>query len=84
MAISSASGSLKKSAKSVRGDQGMKSKTPSGPRDEVVKRGGTRVYARRDSRGRFTEMTSEGRSLSRDRRQRAKHKKPRRQGDRGD
>ena len=36
------------------------------------------------ARGRFTEMTDVGRSLSQDRRRHAPHKKPRRQGDRGD
>jgi hypothetical protein len=61
----------------------MKKKNPSGPRDEI-KRRKTTQYARRDSRGRFTEMTSTGRSLAADRRQHAKHKKPRRQGDKGD
>jgi hypothetical protein len=60
-----------------------KKKTASGPRDQVVT-ARNKSYARRDSRGRFTEMTDEGRSLARDRRQHAKHAKPRRQGDRGD
>jgi len=58
-------------------------KTPSGPRDEVKLRG-VKMLARRDSRGRFTEMKSEGRSIARDRRQHAQHKKPRGQGDKGD
>ena len=62
---------------------GMKTKTPTGPRDEVVNRQ-KKSYARRDARGRFTEITDEGRSLSQDRRKHAAHKKPPRQGDRGD
>ena len=60
-----------------------KKKTPSGPRDMVVT-SRNKAYARRDARGRFTEMTDQGRSLSRDRRQHASHQKPPRQGDRGD
>jgi hypothetical protein len=60
-----------------------KKKAPSGPRDEIVNKR-SKAYARRDARGRFTAITAEGRSLSRDRRQHAKHAKPRRQGDRGD
>jgi hypothetical protein len=60
-----------------------KKKSPSGPRDEVDTRR-NKSYARRDSRGRFTEMTDVGRSLATDRRQHAKHRKPPRQGDRGD
>jgi len=61
----------------------MKKKTPSGPRDVVVGRR-NKSFARRDARGRFTEMTDVGRSLSQDRRKHAQHKKPRRQGDKGD
>jgi hypothetical protein len=60
-----------------------KRKSPSGPR-ELINTGRNKSFARRDARGRFTEMTDEGRSLGRDRRQHATHKKPRRQGDRGD
>jgi hypothetical protein len=60
-----------------------KKKSPSGPRD-LVKRRTNKSYARRDARGRFSEMTDTGRSLSHDARQHATHKKPRRQGDRGD
>ena len=60
-----------------------KKKTPSGPRDIVVT-SRNKSYARRDARGRFTEMTDQGRSLSRDRQQHAGHKKPPRKADRGD
>jgi len=60
-----------------------KKKTPSGSRDLVASKR-NKSFARRDARGRFTEMTDEGRSLAQDRRRHATHKKPRRQGDRGD
>jgi len=62
---------------------GMTKKTPSGPRDQVITRQ-NKSYARRDARGRFTEMTDVGRSLSQDSRRHAVHTKPRRQGDKGD
>lgn len=45
---------------------------------------GDRRYARRDRRRRFTEMDDVGRSLSADRRKRARHTAKRGQGDRGD
>jgi len=61
----------------------MARKTPSGPR-EAVKTRRNKSLARRDDRGRFTEMTDLGRSLSHDRRQHARHPKPRSQGDKGD
>jgi len=60
-----------------------KKKTPSGPRDLVASKR-NKSFARRDARGRFTEMTDQGRSLAQDQRRHATHKKPRRQGDRGD
>ena len=66
------------------GYRGMsKKKTPSGPR-ERIDTGRNKAFARRDDQGRFTEMTNVSRSLSRDRLQHAQHKKPARQGDRGD
>jgi hypothetical protein len=42
------------------------------------------MYGRRDEQGRFREMDTVGRSLSSDKRQKAKTKAPRGQGDRGD
>lgn len=45
---------------------------------------GDKRYVRRDSRGRFKEVESVGRSLSQDRKRRAKTKAKRGQGDRGD
>jgi len=42
-------------------------------------------YVRRDEKGHFTDDQQDvGRSLSRDRRQHAKHEAPKGQGDRGD
>jgi hypothetical protein len=58
-------------------------KSSSGPR-ELIDNGRNKSYARRDAAGRFSEMTDQGRSLSTDRRQHAGHKKPTRQGDKGD
>jgi len=58
-------------------------KAASGPR-ELINTGRNKVYARRDAAGRFSEVTDQGRSLSSDRRRHATHKKPVRQGDKGD
>jgi hypothetical protein len=51
---------------------------------ELIDTGRNKMYARRDAKGHFTEMDDVGRSLSADRRRRAKTKAPRGQGDRGD
>lgn len=51
---------------------------------ELIDSGRARMYGRRDEQGRFTEMDAVGRSLSSDKRQKAKTKAPRGQGDRGD
>ncbi|HSI65720.1 MAG TPA: hypothetical protein VLE43_21520 [Candidatus Saccharimonadia bacterium] len=45
---------------------------------------GDKRYVRRDSHGRFTESDDVGRSLSMDRRIKAKHKAKHGEGDRGD
>ena len=58
-------------------------KGSSGPR-ELIDTGRNKSFARRDADGRFSEMTDQGRSLSADKRQHAEHKKPARQGDKGD
>jgi hypothetical protein len=58
-------------------------KSASGPR-ELIDTGRNKVYARRDAAGRFSEMTDQGRSLSSDSRHHTTHKKPARQGDKGD
>ena len=58
-------------------------KSTSGPR-ELIDTGRNKSYARRDAAGSFSEMTDQGRSLSADKRQHSVHKKPTRQGDKGD
>jgi len=45
---------------------------------------GDKRYVRRDARGRIRESDDVGRSLSTDRRRKAKRKAPKGQGDRGD
>ncbi len=47
-------------------------------------RRGDKRYTRRDGRGRFKEMDDMGRSLSQDRRRKAKRKARKGQGDKGD
>jgi hypothetical protein len=54
-----------------------------GKRDTVKAKSAT-FYAKRTERGRFKEMDEKGRSLSADRRQRAKTKTRSGYGDRGD
>lgn len=51
---------------------------------ELIDTGRAKMYGRRDEQGRFSEMDAVGRSLSSDRRQKAKNTSPRGQGDRGD
>ncbi|MBV9882030.1 MAG: hypothetical protein JO276_03390 [Sphingomonadaceae bacterium] len=45
---------------------------------------GDKRYVRRDAQGHFKEEVDVGRSLAADRRQHAKHEKPRGEGDKGD
>ena len=55
------------------------------PKRELIEQGSGKRYARRDARGRFTtDQTEVGRSLSVDRRTKAKTIVPKGQGDRGD
>jgi hypothetical protein len=54
------------------------------PKRELIDTGKDKRYMRRDERGRFTQSTDVGRSLTADRRQRAEHNSKRGQGDRGD
>jgi len=56
----------------------------SGKRTLIEPHKGDKRYVRRDSRGRFTESVSMGRSLAQDRRRKAKRKAGPGQGDRGD
>ena len=51
---------------------------------ELVDTGRDKRFVRRNEKGQFDEVTDVGRSLSRDRKQVAKHKVPPGQGDRGD
>jgi hypothetical protein len=51
---------------------------------ELIDTGADKRYVRRDERGRFTQSTDVGRSLSADRRQHAKNTTKHGQGDRGD
>jgi hypothetical protein len=52
-------------------------------REAIAPRGNKR-YVRRDKKGRFSEVEDVGRSLSSDRRRRAKKASTKGQGDRGD
>ena len=51
---------------------------------ELIDTGRNKMYGRRDAKGHFKEMDDVSRSLASDRRQPAKTKSPRGQGDRGD
>ena len=53
-------------------------------RRELIDTGRNKMYARRDARGQFSEMDDVSRSLSADRRRKAKTASSRGQGDRGD
>lgn len=56
-----------------------------GERELIEPHKGDKRYVRRDEQGRFTDdQVDVGRSLAADRRQHAKTKAPRGQGDRGD
>jgi hypothetical protein len=51
---------------------------------ELIDTGSDKRFVRRDERGRFTQSADVGRSLAADRREHAKTKVPKGQGDRGD
>lgn len=51
---------------------------------ERIDTGTDQRFMRRDEGGRFNESDDVGRSLSKDRRQKAEHEAPKGQGDRGD
>ena len=51
---------------------------------ELVDTGTDKRFVRRDSKGRFEEFDDVGRSLAADRRQHAKHRAKKGEGDRGD
>jgi hypothetical protein len=51
---------------------------------ELIDTGTDKRLVRRDEQGRFKESVDLGKSLAADRRQKAKTKKPKNEGDRGD
>jgi hypothetical protein len=51
---------------------------------ELIDTGTDKRYVRRDPKGKFKEVDDQGRSLSQDRRRKAKKKVPSGQGDKGD
>jgi len=51
---------------------------------ELIDTGRDKRYVRRDEKGQFDEVSDVGRSLAKDRQQKAKHEVPAGQGDRGD
>jgi hypothetical protein len=51
---------------------------------ELIDTGNAKMFGRRDAQGRFSEMDAVGRSLSSDRRRKAKTSSKPGQGDRGD
>ena len=51
---------------------------------ELIDTGRSKQFVRRDAKGRFDESEEVGRSLTQDRRRRAKNTAPKGQGDRGD
>ena len=53
-------------------------------RELIEPHAGDKRFVRRDEQGRFGESDDVGRSLAADRRQHAKTKKPRNEGDKGD
>jgi hypothetical protein len=55
-----------------------------GSKRELINTGRSKQYVRRDEGGRFKESVEVGRSLTQDRRRKAKTVAPKGQGDRGD
>jgi hypothetical protein len=55
-----------------------------GKRELIEPNKGDKRYVRRDENGRFKDVVDVGKSLAADRRQHAKTKAPKGQGDRGD
>ena len=73
----------KSAAKRSKRAKGKKSSGRASKRELIAPRGDKR-YIRRDTRGRIKESDDQGRSLSADRRRKAKRKVKAGQGDRGD
>ena len=55
-----------------------------GSHREMVDNGNDKRFVRRNEKGQFDEAVDVGKSLTQDRKQRAKHEVPPGQGDRGD
>lgn len=62
----------------------MPDKKKHGSQRELIDTGSDKRYVRRDDKGQFKESDDVGRSLAADRRQHAKTKAKKGQGDRGD
>ena len=62
----------------------MPTRRKTSSRRELTTPRGDRRFARRDAEGRFKESDDAGRSLAKDRKQRAKRRAPKGQGDKGD
>ena len=85
-AMAKKSKSAKKASETTRGakvKRAAKAKRPAGKRD-LVKAKNARSYAKRTTKGRFTELDEVGRSQKADRRTKAKTKAKSGFGDRGD
>jgi hypothetical protein len=72
----------KKRAKKAKKKSSKKSKTAA--KRTLIAPKGDKRYVRRSTKGRFKESDDVGKSLSTDRRKRARTKAPRGQGDKGD
>ena len=55
-----------------------------GAKRELIDNGTDKRYVRRDDKGRFKDVVDVGKSLSQDRKRKAKHEAKPGQGDRGD
>ena len=74
---------MAKKAKKTSSARKSTSKRPAGKRDRVKAKNAT-MFAKRSTKGRFTEMDEEGRSLGSDRGKKAKRKTKSGFGDSGD
>jgi hypothetical protein len=74
----------KKAKKKAAKKAGRKTAKRASAKRQLVAPRGNKRYVRRDAEGQFKEVDDVSRSLSRDRRRKAKKKAKRGQGDRGD
>jgi hypothetical protein len=77
-------GSAASKKRSTKTKTAKKKKKKSAHKRELVAPRGDKRYVRRDDQGRFDEVDDVGRSLSADRRKKAKHTAKPGQGDKGD